>query len=122
MKTTLFNNPETIYVGYEDFFKEEFVKPLGESEDLEKFPLLSDPNLKLEKVTLYWDLNRESGFHKFSFTIPTREYVHYNNPLSNLYDFFRFNSESDLENPIAILPIHAIQDTVHIDILIGYSA
>lgn len=122
MKTSLFNNPETIYLGYEDFFKDEFVKPFGESEHLEKFHLLSNPSLKLEKVTLYQDPTGESGFHKFSFTIPFGEYTHYSNAVSDLYEFFRLHSESDLENPIAILPIHAIQDTVHIDILIGFSA
>ena len=122
MKTTLFNDPKTIYVGYEDFFKEEFVKPFGESEDLEKFPLLSNPALKLEKVTLYQDPSGESGFHKFSFTITYNEYIHYPRAISDLYEFFRLNSESDLETPIAILPIHAIQDTVHIDILYGFSA
>lgn len=122
MKTTLFNDPKTIYVGYEDFFKEEFVKPFGESEYLEKFPLLSNTALKLEKVTLYQDPSGESGFHKFSFTIPFGEYTSYPHAVSDLYEFFRLHSESDLETPIAILPIHAIQDTVHIDILYGWSA
>lgn len=121
MKTNLFNDPETIYSGYEDFFKEEFVKPLGESEDLEKFPQLLDPNLKLEKVTLYQDPTGESGFHKFSFTILDTRYMN-TNLIDQLYGFFKLHSENELENPILILPIHAIQDTVHIDILFGYSA
>ena len=122
MKTTLFNDPKTIYVGYEEFFKEEFVKPFGESEDLEKFPLLSNPALKLEKVTLYQDPSGESGFHKFSFTITYNEYKHYPRAISNLYEFFLRQSENTVETPIAILPIQSIQDTVHIDILYGWSA
>ena len=86
MKTTLFNDPKTIYVGYEDFFKEEFVKPFGESEYLGKFPSLSNPTLKLEKVTLYQDPNGESGFHKFSFTIPSMDDI----DLVIAYDLKRF--------------------------------
>lgn len=121
MKTNLFNNPETIYSGYKDFFKEEFVKPFGESEHLEEFPSLLNPALKLEKVTLYQDPTGESGFHKFSFTIPDHNYMN-TNLIDQLYGFFSFHLENDLENPILILPIHAIQDIVHIDILIGYSA
>lgn len=122
MKTTLFNDPKTIYVGYEDFFKEGFVKPFGESEYLEKFPSLSNPTLKLEKVTLYQDPNGESGFHKFSFTIPFGEYTYDSTPAAELYEFFLLNSENDLETPISILPTHTIQDIVHIDILYGWSA
>lgn len=120
MKTSLFNNPETIYLGYEDFFKEEFVKPFGESEHLEEFPQLLDPNLKLEKVTLYQDPNGESGFHKFSFTIPHKKYrlglKH------SLTEFLYLHLESELENPVVSLPKIIINETVHIDILIGFSA
>ena len=123
-KISLFNDPETIYVGYEDYFKEEFVKPFGESEDLKKFPsLLFNTNLKLEKVTLYQDPSGESGFHKFSFSIPIKD-----NPDLDLviaYDlkkFFKLNSESTLENPIALLPRYTINGVAHINILYGWSA
>lgn len=121
MKTTLFNDPKTIYVGYEDFFKEEFVKPFGESEDLEKFPSILDPTLKLEKVTLYQDPSGESGFHKFSFTTP----INGNYDIIIAYDlkrFFKLHSESTLENPITLLPRCIINGIAHIDILYGWSA
>lgn len=122
LKTSLFNNPETIYSGYDDFFKDEFVKPLGESEDLKKFPLLFDPVLKLEKVTLYWDLNRESGFHKFSFTTPDTSSYGITKLIDQLYQFLSLNSENELENPITALPVHIINKIAHIDILYGFSA
>lgn len=121
MKTTLFNDPKTIYVGYEDFFKEEFVKPFGESEYLEKFPSLSNPTLKLEKVTLYQDPKGESGFHKFSFTIPIMDNI----DLVIAYDlksFFKLHSENSLENPITLIPRYIINGIAHIDILYGWSA
>lgn len=120
MKTTLFNNPETIYVGYEDFFKEEFVKPFGESEHLKELPLLLDPALKLEKVTLYQDPNGESGFHKFSFTIPSGK--PYYSIRYALKSFFEFHSENILENPIVLLPKYIINNIIHIDILYGWLA
>lgn len=122
MKKSLFNNPETIYLGYENSFKDEFVKPLGESEDLEKFPLLLDPALKLEKVTLYQDPNGESGFHKFSFTTPDTSSYGITKLIDQLYQFLSLNSESSLENPITALPVHIINKVAHIDILFGYSA
>lgn len=122
LKTSLFNNPETIYSGYEDFFKEEFVKPLGESEDLEKFPLLFDPALKLEKVTLYQDPSGESGFHKFSFATPDTSSYGITKLIDQLYQFLSLNSENELENPIIALPVHIIKGIAHINILYGFSA